>query len=223
MPNKEINEKIDTKLNKEISIKIKDAIKDFRYLINRGYKKDYALNVVCNHYKIPKEDRLKIIRTTHTDEEIKTVKNKLINIEKLLNKELNIDGYNVLIGIEAFLKNNVVLCDDGIYRDFMGIYGNYKINPYTEKALNLLMRLFKKYGIKPVFYFDAQVLKSGELSKKIRNLMKKYGIDGKVFCVKNCDYILMDKESVATSDSIIIKNKKVKYVIDLVKELVYKK
>ena len=29
----------------------------------------------------------------------------------------------------------------------------------------------------------------------------------------------MDKEAVATSDSIIIKNKKVKYVVDLVKEL----
>ncbi len=219
MPYEKINERIDAKLNKETSIKIKDAINDFRYLINRGYKKDYALNVVCNHYKIPKEDRLKIIRTTHTDEEIKTVKNKLIDIKKLSNKEINIDGYNVLIGVEALLRNNVVLCDDGIYRDFMGIYGNYKINPYTEKALNLLMRLFKKYGINPIFYFDAQVSKSRELSKKIRNLMKKYGIDGKVFCVKNCDYILMDKEAVATSDSIIIKNKKVKYVVDLVKEL----
>jgi len=184
MPNEKINERIDAKLNKETSIKIKDAINDFRYLINRGYKKDYALNVVCNHYKIPKEDRLKIIRTTHTDEEIKTVKNKLIDIKKLSNKEINIDGYNVLIGVEALLKNNVVLCDDGIYRDFMGIYGNYKINPYTEKALNLLMRLFKKYSINPIFYFDAQVSKSGELSKKIRNLMKKYGIDGKVSVLK---------------------------------------
>jgi hypothetical protein len=218
MPNKEINE-IDAKLNKETSIKIKNAKKDFRYLINRGYKKDYALNVVCNHYKISKEDRLKIIRTTHTDDEIKTVKNKLIDIEKLSNKELNIDGYNVLIGIEALLKNNVVLCDDGIYRDFMGVYGNYRINPNTERAMNLLLNLFKKYNIKPIFYFDAQVSKSGELSKKIRNLMKKYNIDGKVFCVKNCDYMLMNKEVVATSDSIIIKNKKVKYVIDLVSEI----
>ena len=112
-----------------------------------------------------------------------SVKNKLIDIEKLSNKELNIDGYNVLIGIEALLKNNVVLCDDGIYRDFMGIYGNYKINSDTERALNLLMGLFKKYDIKPIFYFDAQVSKSGELSKKIRNLMEKYNIDGKVFCV----------------------------------------
>ena len=76
-----------------------------------------------------------------------SVKNKLIDIEKLSNKELNIDGYNVLIGIEAFLKDNVVLCDDGIYRDFMGIYGNYKINPNTERALNLLLKLFKKYDI----------------------------------------------------------------------------
>ena len=148
-----------------------------------------------------------------------SVKNKLIDIEKLSNKELNIDGYNVLIGIEALLKNNVVLCDDGIYRDFMGIYGNYKINPDTERALNLLMGLFKKYDIKPIFYFDAQVSKSGELSKKIRSLMEKYNINGKVFCVKNCDYILMNKEAVATSDSIIIKNKKVKYVIDLIREL----
>ncbi|WP_421078243.1 DUF434 domain-containing protein [Methanothermococcus sp. Ax23] len=48
MSHKEINEKIGAKLNKEISVKIKDAKKDFRYLINRGYKKDYALNVVSD-------------------------------------------------------------------------------------------------------------------------------------------------------------------------------
>ena len=155
------------KIDNKINIKINDAKKDFKYLINRGYKKDYALNVVCNHYKIPKEDRLKIIRTTHTDEEIKTVKNKLVNIRKLFDKELNIDGYNVLIGIEAFLKDNIVLCDDGIYRDFMGIYGNYKINPNTERALNLLLKLFKVFGNAPITSAKPPVFIKGVHSEAI--------------------------------------------------------
>jgi len=201
---------------------IEEAKKDFKYLIDRGYKKEYALNMVCNHYKIPKDERIKIIRTVHSEEEIKIIKSKLISIKDLkkLNKStINIDGYNVLIGVEAFLKGRVILCDDGIYRDFESIYGKYKMSEYTKKSLNLLLKLFKKHNIKPIFYFDAQVSKSGELAKIVRDLMKKEGIEGNALCIKNCDKTLKEKEIVATSDTIIIKSPKVRYVVDLIKEV----
>ncbi|WP_048055542.1 DUF434 domain-containing protein [Methanotorris igneus] len=203
---------------------IEEAKKDFKYLIDRGYRKEYALNVVCNHYRIPKNERIKIIRTVHSEEEIKIIKSKLISIEdlkKLKSKEIeiNIDGYNVLIGVEAFLKGRVILCDDGIYRDFEGVYGKYKMSEYTEKSLNLLLKLFKKHNIKPTFYFDAQVSKSGELSKMTKNFMEENNINGDAICTKHCDKTLKEKEVVATSDTIIIKSPKVRYVVDLIKEL----
>ncbi|CAB3287812.1 conserved protein of unknown function [Methanocaldococcus lauensis] len=200
---------------------IEKAKEDFRYLINRGYKKDVALNFVANHYKLSKEDRLRIIRTTHTDEEIKITKSKLKRLSDIKGKTLYIDGFNVLIGLEALIKGNkVVLCDDNIYRDFEKVYGKYIINEYSIKAISLLLKILKEYDIKPIIYLDAQVSKSGMLAKNIREKMKDYNIVGEVHCVKNCDYILKNKEIVATSDSVIIKSKNVKYIVDLVAEAI---
>ena len=198
---------------------IERAIEDFRYLINRGYKKDVALNFVANHYKLSKEDRLKIIRTTHSDEEINLTKRKLKRLKDFEGKTIYIDGFNVLIGLEALIKGHeIVLCDDNIYRDFENVYGKYKINNYTDKAIELLLEILKHYKVRAIIYLDAQVSKSGILAKRIRERMKELGIDGDVFCVKNCDYELKHKDVVATSDSIIIKSDNVKYVVDLIAE-----
>ncbi|ACV24680.1 protein of unknown function DUF434 [Methanocaldococcus fervens AG86] len=200
---------------------IEKAKEDFKYLINRGYKKDVALNFVANHYKLSREERLKIIRTTHSDEEIKLTKKKIKKLKYLKKKTIYIDGFNVLIGLEALIKGHeVILCDDGIYRDFENVYGKYKINEYTEKALSHLLEILKYYNVKAVIYLDAQVSKSGMLAKKIREMMKSFNIEGEVFCVKNCDYELKNKEVVATSDSVIIKSKNVKYVVDLIAEAI---
>ena len=123
--------------------------------------------------------------------------------------------------MEALIKGNeVILCDDNIYRDFENVYGKYKINEYTEKAISLLLEILKHYKVKAIIYLDAQVSKSGILAKRIRERMKELGIDGEVFCVKNCDYELKHKEVVATSDSIIIKSDNVKYVVDLIAEAI---
>ncbi|ADC69864.1 protein of unknown function DUF434 [Methanocaldococcus sp. FS406-22] len=200
---------------------IERAKEDFRYLINRGYKKDVALNFVANHYKLSKEDRIRIIRTTHSDKEIELTKRKLKKLKDFKGKTIYIDGFNVLIGLEALIKGNkVILCDDNIYRDFENVYGKYKINEYTEKAISLLLEILKHYNVKAVIYLDAQVSKSGILAKKIREKMKALGIEGEVFCVKNCDYELKNKEVVATSDSVIIKSDNVKYVVDLIAEVI---
>ena len=200
---------------------IKRAIEDFKYLINRGYKKDVALNFVANHYKLSKEDRIKIIRTTHSDEEIELTKRKLKRLKDFEGKTIYIDGFNVLIGLEALIKGHeVVLCDDNIYRDFEKVYGKYKINEYTDKAIALLLEILKYYNIKAVIYLDAQVSKSGMLAKKIREKILDLNIEGDVFCVKNCDYELKHNEVVATSDSAIIKSDNVKYVVDLISEAI---
>jgi len=200
---------------------IERAKEDFRYLINRGYKKDVALNFVANHYKLSKEDRIRIIRTTHSDKEIELTKRKLKKLKDFKGKTIYIDGFNVLIGLEALIKGNeVILCDDNIYRDFEKVYGKYKINECTDKAIELLLEILKRYKVRAIIYLDAQVSKSGILAKKIRESMRKLGIEGNVFCVKNCDYELKHKEVVATSDSVIIKSDNVKYVVDLIAEAI---
>ena len=40
---------------------IERAIEDFRYLINRGYRKDVALNFVANHYKLSRRIGSKLL------------------------------------------------------------------------------------------------------------------------------------------------------------------
>ncbi|WP_423792027.1 DUF434 domain-containing protein [Methanocaldococcus indicus] len=193
-----------------MSNKIEDAKKDFKYLIDRGYKKKVAINFVGNHYKLTKEERDKILRSIHTDEEIKITKKKLTKLEDVDN--LAIDGFNVLITIKALLAGRAFLCDDNIYRDLER--GKYKISDFL-KVIDILSDILKdKIRDKKVeVYLDAQKSRSGDLAK----ILKERGFN--VFCVKNVDYILKNKEVVATSDSIIIKSENVKKVVDLAKEV----
>ncbi|ENN96832.1 hypothetical protein J422_00255 [Methanocaldococcus villosus KIN24-T80] len=195
--------------------KIEEAKKDFKYLINRGYKKEVAINFVGNHYKLTKLERLRILREVHSDKEIEIVKNKLTPLKEL--KRVYVDGFNVLITIEAFLKNRVFLCDDGIYRDLERVYGKYKIGEYTEKAIKLLLNVLKDKEF--CIYLDAQVSKSGELARRIREKIEKMNLKGKVLCVKNCDSILKTKPAVMTSDLYIILSEDVKHVVDIIKEV----
>ncbi|XRO77871.1 DUF5616 domain-containing protein [Methanocaldococcus sp. 10A] len=117
-------------------------------------------------------------------------------------------------------EHEIILCDDNIYRDFENVYGKYKLSNFTNKSICLLLEILKQYDIKFVIYLDAQVSKSGELAKIIREKIKKKNLKGEVFCIKTCDYELKHKNIVATSDSAIIKSKDVKYVIDFIAEAI---
>ena len=41
----------------DLMVKISDAVRDLRYLLNQGYPRDSAVNFVANHYRLPLNQR----------------------------------------------------------------------------------------------------------------------------------------------------------------------
>ncbi len=143
-----------------------------------------------------------LFRGFFTKGEIKARGNKIVGERQIKGKVLKIDGYNQLITIESYRKGNFVfIARDGVVRDSASVHRSYKLSPFTEEILDKLLREIGGLGLEGIeFYFDRPVSFSGELCKKVNQLMLKYDLNGKAETVENPDYILKKAELVATSD-----------------------
>lgn len=193
-----------------------EASKDLKYLLNRGYNKQSALTFVCNHYQLEQKDRHFLARTVFADELISTITEKKLPIEEIQGKDVVIDGFNVLITVEAVLKNEAILCDDSVVRDTQAVFGKYKISKTTEKALQEIYSVLKEYSPRTVtFYFDKQVSHSGDLCSTVRQHFP-------CETVTHVDLLLQTLNKItATSDSVLIQ--KLDHFVDIPFEILLSK
>jgi hypothetical protein len=183
------------------------AVGDIRYLLERGYPRAGAITYVCNHYRLDINIRHVFARVIYTEEMSHARKNWTIECNELAGKEIWVDGYNILIGVESALKGEpVYLCDDGFIRDTRGIFRNYKCSDVTVRAFDsILGQLSHCASGKVEFLFDSQISKSGELAKWVGDRMGKAGLIGNARTSRHVDYDLKHcGKIVATSDGTII-------------------
>lgn len=187
---------------------LREAQEDLRYLLDRGYKKRVALDFVANHYKLKRKDRNYLARYVFSKSTIRRRKEKLVSPESLRGSKIILDGYNVLITVESILQGDFFIAQDGFLRDSRGVFGKYKLNDETFKALRLVFKALKVLRVGFVkFYFDKNVSFSGELASIVRRLLKDYEIHGEVELSSNVDYNIKSEAEdsvIATSDSAII-------------------
>ncbi|MGC9517567.1 MAG: DUF434 domain-containing protein [Methanomicrobiales archaeon] len=201
---------------------IKSAKVDLRFLLNRGYRKKNALTFVANKYLLNKSQRHLLARTVFSRELSENRIKKKVNIEQIKNQNVIVDGYNVLITVESICQGdieNIVMGDDEFLRDLNAVFGKYKYNKQTEKALKKIIDILSKHETFYVYIlFDKQVSFSGKLGHFTKEIMAKNKLKGEVILSKNVDSKIKNlSESlngiVATSDGIIID--KVEKVVDL--------
>lgn len=198
------------------SKKFQMAAEDFRYLLNRKYPRKGSLELVGNRYGLTFDERHLLYRGVFSDMDSKVRRKKKIAIHEVRNKDLVIDGHNVVITIEAGLSDRpLILGDDGFIRDISGVSGNFKKTELTGQALQLLSAVLKR--IKPrqtLFLFDAPISKSGELAREVRNILKRENLKGDSIAVKVPEKMMIGFLGViATSDTAIIDQSK--KVVDL--------
>ncbi len=196
---------------------LKDAEKDLKYLLDRGYKKRVALDFVANHYRLKRGERNYLARYVFSESQINDRKRKLASPKSLKGEKMVIDGYNVLITTESILKGDFFIAQNGFLRDSRGIFGKYKLDNETLKALKFIFKVLKILKIGFVkFYFDKNVSFSGELASIVKNLLNDHQIAGEVELSSCVDYKIKRETGgfvVATSDSAIID--KVEKVFDI--------
>ena len=205
---------------------------DLLELLDKQYPKKASLELVGNRYNLNRDERLILYRGVFDTESMERRKKKRFdfvrgmgpdsfNIERVI-----IDGYNVLISIESYLKGKIIFrALDGYVRDTSGVHGNHAIDDCTQRSVVLIADFVKDLTAEVRsqpdvrVFLDSPVSKSGELARSITDLFKQRGVEAEVKALKNPDSVIevMSKESAhsltATSDTVIID--KVEQVVDI--------
>ncbi len=189
-----------------LSQELKRAVKDLRYLLNRGYPRESAVSFVGNHYRLPLDQRHLLARCVFSGAEAAANRAKAVDIASVRGKSLGIDGYNVLITVESILTGKpIVMCDDGYVRDLRAIFGKYRKSLTTPKALKTVLATVSEARPSEVcVMFDGQVSRSGELAAEVRRLLEETGLEGDARAVKGVDFQLRKFDVAASSDRAVI-------------------
>jgi hypothetical protein len=139
--------------------------------------------------------------------------NKKVVCTDISDRDLLLDGYNVLLSVDSLLKKEPMwICDDGYIRDTRYYFSKAKQVEDIEDSLDLILKFISKTRPKSViFLLDAQISRSGELAGFIRHKMKEDGIKGEARTSRTADFELKAEGGdprknliVATSDGIVI-------------------
>ncbi|MCC3866823.1 DUF434 domain-containing protein [Terrisporobacter mayombei] len=185
--------------------KLYKAGQDLYYLLNQGYNIKGASVFVGNHYLLSERQRLALARSISPEKNIKIRKDKEVK-DNLENSIVNIDGFNTIITLEVALSNSLLIkCMDGTIRDLAGLRGTYRIIDKTELSIMQIGKTLEKHKIKKAnFYLDAPVSNSGNLKKKVEELLKNFDFEVEVMNINNVDSTLETLNNVISSDAIIL-------------------
>ena len=186
---------------------LQKAAEDFRCLLNRGYPRKATLELIGNRYRLNSDERHLLHRGVFSSNDSQLRRKKKISIGRMRNKDLAIDGHNVLITIEAGLSAHpLILGDDYFIRDISGLSGSFKKTKMTEKAIQYVINAIKIFKPRQtLFLFDAPISMSGKLAQEIKSQLKKENLSGEAMAVKVPENILIGFPGViATSDTAII-------------------
>ncbi len=178
-----------------------EAANDLCFLLTRGYAEKSALQIIGNHYKLQKRQRLAILRISCSDQS-KIIRNKSRCYKNdLKGKIIEIDGFNLLILLESILSGAYIFKGrDDLYRDISSVHGSYKRVVKTEEALLLTGNVLKDLNVKSViWYLDQPVSNSGRLKTKLLKLSQDNNFNWQVNLVFNPDKVLAKSRNVIIS------------------------
>ena len=186
--------------------KMKTASRHVCYLVNEGYDLKQATTFVGNHYLLSERQRLAIMRSIATQEQMENRKNKQVPLQELSGKEVWIDGFNLVITLEVLLSDSILFsCMDGTIRDLAALRGTYRMIPETDTAVRILFDILRETEVRRVnILLDQPVSNSGRLKTRIVEIAEEYPFALDINILKDVDRELYGKENVITSDSIIL-------------------
>lgn len=173
------------------TVLLRQVQQDVVYLINRGYNLGRSVTFVCNRFGLSARQRMALIRSTATWDEIKNRAEKEIGRD-LKNKIINIDGFNLIITLEIALSGTTLLrCMDGTIRDLAGLHGTYRLIDKTDRAIDLVSNQLEKLGVaKTVFYLDSPISNSGRLKQRLIELLEPFDFETEVILLPGVDKTL---------------------------------
>jgi hypothetical protein len=150
---------------------LRTAVNELSWLLTRDYSMKGAVKLVGDRHALTDRQRLALTRTACSDQSKAQRGNSRVDVEELEAAELIIDGFNLIITIEAALSGGVLFrCRDGCIRDLSSVHGSYRSVDETEFAIQLIGESLAGLKTKSASWLlDRPVSNSGRLAKLIRD------------------------------------------------------
>jgi hypothetical protein len=187
--------------------KMKTASRHISWLLDEGYDLKQATVFVGNHFLLSERQRLAIMRSVASRQQILERKRKQVSIEALAGKKVWIDGFNIIITLEVLLSDSLLfVCMDEAVRDLAALRGTYRLIPETAEAVMMLFDVLQEARVSKVnILLDEPVSNSGRLKTLIAETAEgNYAFDLNIQICRDVDRTLYQKEYVITSDSVIL-------------------
>jgi hypothetical protein len=186
---------------------IRRAVADYSLLLSKGYAEKSSLKLVGDRFTLTERQRLAVMRSTCSEEQRASRKSRQLDINAAAGQMIAIDGYNLLITIEAAMSGGLIFRGrDGCCRDLASIHGTYHRVSETQPAIELIGGFLQQTGISEALWLlDSPVSNSGRLKTLLRELAEKSNWKWEIDLVTNPDAVLIKSEKiVASSDSVIL-------------------
>ena len=187
--------------------KLRRAVAELCWLLSRGYKVTSSLKLVGDRHGLRERQRLAVSRSACSDDDRQRRTEHRIAVEELKNQQVVVDGFNLIITIEAALSSGPLLVGiDNCIRDLSSVHGSYRSVEETDRAITMIGNALDQLGPASVHWLlDQPVSNSGRLAAKIADLAERANWPWTVEVVFNPDATIAASPSVAiTSDSAIL-------------------
>ena len=186
---------------------LRSAIEDFSLLLTKGYAEKSALKLVGDRLSLTERQRLAVMRSACSDQQLACRNKSEIKIADLADRPIAIDGYNLLITIEAAMSGGVIFKGrDGCFRDLASIHGTYRKVTETIPAVQLIGKFLKENNVDNCLWLlDSPVSNSGRLKTLIGKLAQENNWNWEIELLLSPDAKLIKTDLiVASSDSVVL-------------------
>ena len=186
---------------------LRSALTDFSLLLTKGYAEKSALKLVGDRFSLTERQRQAIMRSACSEKQIVSRNQSRLELKNLAGQAVAIDGYNVLITIEAAMSGGVIFRGrDGCFRDLASIHGTYRKVTETIPAVELIGRFLREIGVaEALWLLDSPVSNSGRLKTLIGERARKNNWNWEIELLLSPDAELKKTDLiVASSDSVIL-------------------
>jgi hypothetical protein len=187
--------------------RLREAVADFSMLLTKGYADKSALKLVGDRFSLTQRQRLAVMRSSCSDQQLQSRSQRRVPVEALAGRPIAIDGYNLLITIEATLSGGLIFQGrDGCLRDLASIHGTYRKVEETVPAVTVLGDFLAEIRVAAALWLlDSPVSNSGRLKTLIGGIAREQGWPWDIRLTISPDAELSRMETVVVStDSVIL-------------------
>lgn len=183
------------------------ALNDMHYLLSKDYPPRATLALVGNRYRLRARQILALQGMACSVTDIENRKVKEVTPNYIRGKDVYLDGFNVVIMLEAFLSGGFIFKGlDGCYRDISSVHGSYKRVRQTAEVLVTVGKALQALGVARVIWiFDAPVSNSGRLKTLCYDIAATQGFAWDIYLDNAPDkFLIAENRLIVSSDAWVL-------------------